>query len=1178
MRRAAIAAPVTVGHESASYATIPTPNGYVVDGVNGNPFEIAGVGVFEDNGAGGGDFTGSLADYRNRVRITGDNLEPVDAGEENGRLDPGLYRITAGMTHSGFVGTLTLTLTLDVETTLDPNDVVAEADRRANQPVAIGHFGESGDAGHVVTILGNHDLSGFVHGPSAAVIKTGREIEIKASEAVTAALAAVVTADATCTDDADRNCADLKITLSVTFTPVASRAQNPLNSFVDSASYDHDLLAPSGYDFNAEGATLSVASVSNADGSAVAAAEGVDLLTIDADKAANRHQLDLAVAGNGLKAGMYLIVADMTHPDFLGALGLTVMADIRTPVTADDVANNLAFTQQAAPGYFGEAGRTIGIDNKYILEDLRYNEIDFTVAADTDQGKYAVRLARAMPSDRDLTAAVTANVTCAESGPNNCAPLQITLSVTFARATATTQALLIAGDKDEADYNHAISLAAAHEAAGPSLRIAGAQNTETNAAVTDIATRVKIESGQLKRFGDEAGQRLEVGDYEITLDATTSDTQAGFLGTLAVVITADILNSVDPNSVVAEAERTATVSVAVGHIGDSGYTIMASTGYTLTNVRADGAAFAIASAGGGSYEIRFLQPMPDSETEAVATMNVTCTDDAASPAPTECAPLVLTITATFKPVSFDGVEQSALNAADTAEYNHQIALPSGYAAAEAVFAVVGDLSSRVRVDSQGRLQPVDAGDVDQRLASGKHTITVQVSHAGFAGTLTVTVTAEIAGELLADSVAPERDLTLYAVKGHFGDAGDAGHLITVEHGHALSDVTASEGVVAEAGDNAAGDQVLTVRLAAGLSDVVNATVAAGATCTDRECASISITIVAQFVPLTAPLQNDATVSEKDAAYDHEIVIPAELAAAKAVYNILTASKADGSSAADYSAFLTVTDGRLQPAAGGLQADDANGTQYEVVISISHGDLLGETFGETTLAAHVGEPVDGTAVLAANDRAVSLNVVEGYFGDSDDAGHTIRFAEIADVSLTLSSPPASSAFEAVYKGTGQYEVRLAAAMSVDIESVTLTATAACIPGGVRICVDPAAVFPVTAVFNRIVPVPQTEEVNSDNYEADDFFDFSTDYAGGIYADATFSESPESPDFAVDASGNVGTERALAPGAYAVTVEAVNNDENSAFYFLGTATLTLSLTVRPDTGEESLVVSTGRMFPA
>ena len=591
---------------------------------------------------------------------------------------------------------------------------------------------------------------------------------------------------------------------------------------------------------------------------------------------------------------------------------------------------------------------------------------------------------------------------------------------------------------------------------------------------------------------------------------------------------------------------------------------MASTGYTLTNVRADGAAFDIAPAGGGSYEIRFLQPMPTVETDAVATMNVTCTDDAASPAPTECASLVLTITATFKPVSFDGVEQGTLKAVDTVEYNHQIALPPalppGYAAANAVFAVVGDLSSRVRVDSQGRLQPVDAGDVDQRLASGKHTITVQVSHAGFAGTLTVTVTAEIAGELLADSVALERDLTLYAVKGHFGDAGDAGHLITVAHGHELSDITASEGVVAEAGYNAAGDQVLTVRLAAGLSDVVNATVAAGATCTDRACASISITIVAQFVPLTAPLQNDATVSENDAAYDHEIVIPAELAAAKAVYNILTASKADGSSAADYSAFLTVTDGRLQPAAaGGLQADDANGTRYEVVISISHGDLLGETFGETTLAAHVGEPVDGTAVLAANDRAVSLNVVEGYFGDSDDAGHTIRFAEIADVSLTLSSPPASSAFEAVYKGTGQYEVRLAAAMSVDIESVTLTATAACIPGGVRICVDPAAVFPVTAVFNRIVPVPQTVEVNSDNYEADNFFNFSTDYAGGIYADATFSESPESPDFAVDASGNVGTQRALAPGAYAVTVEAVNNDENSAFYFLGTATLTLSLTV-------------------
>ena len=144
-----------------------------------------------------------------------------------------------------------------------------------------------------------------------------------------------------------------------------------------------------------------------------------------------------------------------------------------------------------------------------------------------------------MPSDNDLTAAVTANVKCADTGPVNCADLQFVMTVTFKRLAAMAQTLLKAGDKGAADYNHNIELE--HSLTNLTLEIAGAQDTDADAAVSDIATRVKIEGGQLKRFGDGENQRLAIGNYEITVEAEALNSQTGFLGTLPVVITAEIL-------------------------------------------------------------------------------------------------------------------------------------------------------------------------------------------------------------------------------------------------------------------------------------------------------------------------------------------------------------------------------------------------------------------------------------------------------------------------------------------------------------------------------------------------------------------------------------------------------------------------------------------------------------
>ena len=535
-------AELTAGHEDASYGDAVLPSGFQINMDNANPFAIVGAA----------DTSGDVADWATRVTIEGAALKPFVEGDENQRLAPGQYEITLETTHSGFKGTLTAAVSLDVQRTLNPDDVVAV--REATQPAVEGHFGASGDAGYAITIGSGYELA-YSYGDSAVTVDEASN-QIKATSALTADLLAAVTADVTCVPA--RNCAPLTITLSVTFTPVGSPAQNKLNSNPKKA-YDHTLHAPAGYAFTAGGTALSVASVSLlVDGTAteVPAEDGVDRVSIDAD----RYELDSA--GGGLGAGEYLIAVDMTHPGFLGTLTLTVEANIETEVALISVLKeeNRRVTQQVAPGYDGAAGRIITIDSDYILANLDYDTDDFRVDADTGKGEYEVGLVNAMGNSA-LTAAVTADVECASLV--NCEARKITVSVIFTPAAAEMQGTLTAGDNDAAAYDHNVVLAAAHSSAA--LRIAGAHNTDSDTAVSDFVSRITIESRKLQRVGDGAGQRLAFGSYEITVEATTADTSAGFLGTLSLVIEADILYSVDPNSVVAEAERTATLYAAVGH-------------------------------------------------------------------------------------------------------------------------------------------------------------------------------------------------------------------------------------------------------------------------------------------------------------------------------------------------------------------------------------------------------------------------------------------------------------------------------------------------------------------------------------------------------------------------------------------------------------------------------------
>ena len=1093
-------ATVTVGHEVSPYAVIPLISGYPLDANNSNPFEVVGVGVYEDDGLGGRVFTRSLDknDYDSRVEIMGSDLSPILATDENQRLDPGLYQITVAMTHTGFRGTLTLEIPVDIEETLNLASVVLVP--TATQTVAVGHFGDSGDAGYQIPIEDGYALSDFSFDDSLVTVDEASN-EIKAASPVDADLTAAVTAAVTCTDS-DRNCAALQITLSVIFVPLASPAQNDLTATPKpdkDSKYNLSLVAPSGYNF-ADGA-VSVVGVATLNGEAHP--NGEDLVQID-----ENHLLQHD--GAGLPAGEYAVMVDMTHSGFLGTLTLTVTARIETVVKVDEVLKNenRRVTQNVAFGYSGAGGRTITIDaTEYELRNFEYNRSMFTVAVDTDatdkEYTYEVGLlAGSVTVTANLVAAVTANVECVGDKVNqNCRAQEITLEVTFSPVAALMQGTLNVGHQDAMAYNHDISLAAEHRGAGLTLMIAGAINTDNGEAVTDIASRIRIESNQLQRVGDTADQRLALGKYEITVEATTSDHIIGFLGTLTLTIAANIQETVNPDNVLAD--RDLTLFVAVGHpagpLGDSSYIIPVSTDYQLQDSIYDGNRFEFAV---GTYEVRLADAMPDNDLEMTVVADVICTT-----VNNNCAPLLLTFSVTFKPVA--APVQTLLEAKDTAStYNHTVALPANFVDATLTVEIVNaDLSSRLTIlttlkTEDGRstlrhiLQPVNGSEPDSRLLPGiSQEIALRVTHPDFVGMLTLIVTANIQGDLTADGAVKNRGPTVYVADGWFSEPDDAGYVIVLEPGHRLNNVvveTDGAKFVKAAGYN---DYSAEIALSTGFAysdsdpaaNIKDVIVRADVGCDpdrdpDGECSALPITMTIAFEVLENPKQAVLEISEGD-SFNHQIVIPGKLDRNGASYEILEVTKGSVTvqsetktpNARDH--IVVIDNGFLQPRVG-FTAEDAEGTRYEVLLRVSHSNLVGD-FREVPVTVDVSKPVDADAVLGRTERNIILNVVEGHFDDASDAGHTIPFTVAANVELAISYDGSGSpAFEV---NENSYEVSLVSAMTgdVSVRALTLTATVSCKAEGSRICGDPEKIT-LTVTFNRIgnVVFPGvTDEFNS-----------------------------------------------------------------------------------------------------
>ena len=409
---------LTAREESADYGAVGGHANYPIGGAISA--SIAGVAV-----SAAGALT-PLSDHKNRVRLAGANLSPVDADEANERLAAGRYVITVEMTHADFRGTLTLTVAANIQETLDENLIVAAEARQATITVATGYSGY----GYTVPLDPAYAFATVLfESDKAEYDRKGNVITL--SEAVTDRLDLAVTATANCAAASARNCAPLALTVSAAFIPLEPYVQTPL-------------IATQGENFRAH--------LLNVGGRTTGVALSINGIAVDGGAAAgDEFELEgLGIVRNQMSApsaGRYTITVEMTHADFRGTLSLAVTARIRETLDENLIvaAEARTVTVTVSRGYSGD-GYTVPLHADYVFDGVAF-ESD---KAEYDRTRNVIRLSAAVTAELDVAATATAS--CAAATNRDCAPLALTVRAKFVPLTAQAQTELTANYNTE--FNH----------------------------------------------------------------------------------------------------------------------------------------------------------------------------------------------------------------------------------------------------------------------------------------------------------------------------------------------------------------------------------------------------------------------------------------------------------------------------------------------------------------------------------------------------------------------------------------------------------------------------------------------------------------------------------------------------------------------------------------------------
>ena len=695
----------------------------------------------------------SVDDIADRVTLhVGRIPNPVDADDENARLNPGHYVITVAFTHPGFLGEMNLLVTADIGEMLDPDDVVAAAARNVTQPVAVGHSG----VGYEIPVeagyaLENHEFNDLV------INLDGDELEVIHPRTAGAPdLVVALTADVTCAD-ANRNCRPLKLTLTVTYTFVSAPAQTAADAQY-LVAFDHPLALPSGYETggaNSAGRALNITGVNGlADSSKLS-------LNIDGD---NLKYAPNGVAEDALTVGGYTVTVEMTQPNLLGTVTMEVTSNIsRAQLDPADYAIPHLGTSIPLPGTFdprgipivaGEGGNDALIGVAALTDTTGATILGFTtrhfvgtLALDGRAVTIRTRTNANYPSGVEEYANFTLTVT---RGNPNYANLLVVVSVGVAAfAPPPLLELSAQGSPTYTSDNIANLLTDAFS----HNRYNGATFTQVGAADTDL--------NFASDTGIVSGTNLAVGTHTLTVDATfpvAANTRPNFVG----FSRAELILTVEsapptPDSVIAD--RDVTQPVALGHFGAPGYVIPVDPAYTLENPSYDETQITLTD----NNEVRLLAPLPlfpPSILRASLAADVQCVDPSATPA---CGPLRISVTILFTGVN-PGIQLAPLVASvsDPTLDPFPVPMPTGYDAAAATVSLVQtEFTGILRHDGTRVIAfpenafAISGTDIVQHANgfpdAGAYVINVDITHPGFLGALR----SFVAGNIFPDTLRPE---------------------------------------------------------------------------------------------------------------------------------------------------------------------------------------------------------------------------------------------------------------------------------------------------------------------------------------------------------------------------------------------------------------------------------------
>ena len=658
-------------------------------------------------------------------------------------------------------------------------------------------------------------------------------------------------------------------------------------------------------------------------------------------------------------------------------------------------------------------------------------------------------------------------------------------------------------------------------------------------------------------------RRLGEGSYLLTVAARgrPDHPDAWFIGEAELTVSLRVSPgtlTVRADRVVASAARHVTLDAVAGYAG-RGYAIPVEKDYALRGERYDSAEM------GYDADNDVMLILAENKVPDAGELTLTLSGDGeCDVAGLLCTTVAISVTAVFRAVA--APEQATLTALfSAANYDglgHDLAAPAGFALADGTLSVSGADGARFAIVAD-KLQPADASDAARRPRSGEQTVTVEMTHGGFLGTLSLSVPVRIREALSADAVLSERERVQDAVAGHFGSAADAGHALTVGAGYTLSALSAGAGAAV-----AAKPEGYEVRLLSALGDAtVTASFEGDVRCEPpRDCLPLRLSVTVRFAPLIAP-PNGATMAWQDTDEDIKfnsirLNVPSRQEFGDAVYDLIRVSHNDVENTVSATWRFAVNDERGRGIVfqrGNVHPDLGD---HELLVELKRpgGGRNRGFLGTLTLTVKV-KVVRGRlhgdwrlSRSRGNVQRASARVAPGYAGLVHQ-DYVLTYSESAKLRTVGASPPGFAAgvsadgLTALVSLTGETPAPALGTLTFEVFHTNPAAATNYISsrrGQTVIVAVTEVAAPAAEAGIRLAPFSGA------------VFDFgSQSYASGAFAGASFEELSDgsgSAELNVSERGLVTTAQSdLGAGVYGITARATSDD------YLGAATLALFLTV-------------------